>query len=127
VSYSKRARKGLAIGIFLFLSLVVFGTMYYVAYCACNTEVLADSNDGMGVDDSQESVAADPEPTIRRGPIEYVPDCDSNPVYKIRRGPIEMMPDYNPYLGVRRGPIEIVPDYNPYIGISRPPIMILPI
>ena len=108
MSYSKRARKGLAVGVFLFLSLVVFGAMYYIAFCACNVEVLADSDEEIGLVDFGRSIAVDPNLGIRRGPIEIVPD-------------------YNPYFGIRRGPIEIVPDYNPFLGISRPPIMILPI
>jgi hypothetical protein len=81
VSYSKNRRVGLAIGVFLVLSLVVFGSIFYVAYSATNTEIIAfESGVGDGVNEHGL------EPTLVGGPIETVPCVDIN--HGFRTGPI---------------------------------------
>jgi hypothetical protein len=119
---------GLAVGLFLLLSVLVFGTMLYVGFTSVNTEVVlldTDVDDGFtgeeGVRVGEYIMSQDPNLGIRRGPIEIVPDRKPG----IIRGPIEILPDYSPFQ--RRGPIEIMPDYNPFLGIHRPPIYLLPI
>lgn len=128
MSTTKKARIGLAVGLFMVLSVVVFGSILYVGFTSVNTEiVVVDSDvdiafpDGDGVEIGNYLVAKDPNLVIRRGPIEIVPDRRPG----IRRGPIELLPDYAPFF--RRGPIEIQPDYNPFLGIRRPPVYLLPI
>lgn len=128
MSTSKKARIGLAVGLLMVLSVVVFGSILYVGFTSVNTEIVvvnADTENAFPDDDGVEVenylVAKDPNLAIRRGPIEIVPDRRLG----IRRGPIELLPDYAPFL--RRGPIMITPDYNPFLGIRRPPVYLLPI
>ncbi len=126
MSYSKRTRIGLAMGVFVILSLVVFGALYCIAFSACDVEILTDTDGGIGTEDHHRSISYEPIQSVRRGDIEYVPDCDPILTYSVRRGSIEYVPYYNPYYGNRRGPIEILPEYNPFLIIRRPPVVISP-
>lgn len=130
MSTTKNKGIALAVGMFLVLSIIVFGSILYVGFTSVNTEIVVVDSDVGDVFPDDEGVrvgdylmAKDPNLRISRGPIEIVPDRRPG---GIRRGPIEILPDYNPY-GFRRGPIEIVPDYNPFLGFLRPPVYLLPI
>ena len=119
---------GLAIGLFLILSVIIFGSILYVGFTSINTEIVVIDTDVDGgfIDDEgvrlgEYLLSQDSYLGSRRGLIEIVPDRQPG----IRRGPIELLPEYAPFQ--RRGPIEIIPDYNPYLGIRKPPIWLLPI
>ncbi|MDH4212299.1 MAG: hypothetical protein OEV85_00100 [Candidatus Thorarchaeota archaeon] len=87
MSSKKSGRVALAIGVWLVLSVVVFGSLIYVA-CTSNCVEIIASEDGISVD---------------MGNVDQVPATDQ----RIRRGPIEMVPFYYP--GFWRGPIFITP------------------
>jgi hypothetical protein len=69
VSYSRKQRKGLAKGVFLVLSIVVFGSMFCVAYSAMNVKLIASEGDagdvvgsqGFAIDGCEYLVSVDPE------------------------------------------------------------------
>jgi len=114
-----------AVGLFLILSVIVFGSLLYVGFTSVNTEIVVIDTamedvvtDDEGVQIGEYSLTQDPNLVYRRGPIEIVPDRKPG----FRRGPIEIMPDYAPF--ERRGPIEIMPDYAPFE--RRGPIEIMP-
>ncbi|MGY5860266.1 MAG: hypothetical protein RTU63_12930 [Candidatus Thorarchaeota archaeon] len=92
MSTTKNAGK-VAVGMFLILSIVVFGSLLYVGFCCVNTDTgVLDT----GVDDDGGALEAsrEPEERIRRGDIEYVPTEYS--VESIRRGDIEYVPEWMP-------------------------------
>jgi hypothetical protein len=72
MSDEKSRKVALAIGVWLFLSVVVFGSLIYVAYTSNNVEIVA-SKDGFSADVQgvERSPAADQR--IKRDPIEIVP------------------------------------------------------
>jgi hypothetical protein len=115
-----------AVGMFLILSVIVFGSILYVGFTSINTEIVVIDTamedvvtDDEGVEIGEYLLTQDPNLVIRRGPIEIVPDRMPG----FRRGPIEIVPDYAPF--ERRGPIVIMPDYAPFE--RRGPILLLPI
>ena len=125
MSTTNKAGK-VAVGIFLILSVIVFGSLLYVGFTSVNTEIVVIDTamddvvtDDEGVRIGEYLLTQDPNLVFRRGPIEIVPDR----MPRFRRGPIEIVPDRMP--GFRRGPIEIVPDYAPFE--RRGPILLLPI
>lgn len=92
MSTNNKAGK-VAVGMFLILSVVVFGSLLYVGFCCVNTEINV-------IDTAVEDVVADDE-GVQIG--EYLLTQD----FSIRRGPIEIQPDYAPFQ--RRGPIWLLP------------------
>lgn len=125
MSATKNAGR-VAVGMFLLLSVIVFGSILYVGFTSVTTEIVVIDTamedvvtDDEGVHIGEYLLTQDPNLMFRRGPIEIVPDRKPG----FRRGPIEIMPDYAPF--ERRGPIEIMPDYAPFE--RRGPIWLLPI
>ena len=106
MSSTSKAGK-VAVGMFLILSVIVFGSLLYVGFTSVNTEIVV-------IDTAVEDVITDDE-GVRIG--EYLLTQD----FSIRRGPIEIVPDYAPFQ--RRGPIQIMPDYAPFQ--RRGPIQIM--
>ena len=79
MSTAKNSGK-LAIGLFLVLSVFVFGSILYVGFTSVNTEIVAldTSVDDVVIDDEDIGldeflISKDPNLAIRRGPIEIVP------------------------------------------------------
>ena len=76
MSTTKRAGK-VAIGMFLVLSIVVFGSILYVGFCCVNTEIVVletAMEDVTDVERGEYLLARDSAESVRRGTIEYVPD-----------------------------------------------------
>ncbi|MBN2228347.1 MAG: hypothetical protein JW779_02065 [Candidatus Thorarchaeota archaeon] len=126
MSHSRNARIVLALGVFLVLSVVVFGSIFYVAFCSCNVEIIA-SDSGTGYEFTENGFDSGQALEVRdyRGTIEVSPSY--NPTWGIPRDGYWITPDYNPEDGIIRGPIEILPFYNPLWGIPRGPITLLPV
>ena len=110
MSATKNAGR-VAVGMFLLLSVIVFGFILYVGFTSVTTEIVV-------IDTAMEDVVTDDE-GVHIG--EYLLTQDPNLMF--RRGPIEIVPDRKP--GFRRGLIEIMPDYAPFE--RRGPIWLLPI
>ena len=99
MSTTKIAGK-VAIGMFLILSIVVFGSLLYVGFCCVNTEIVVletalEDGDGLSMGEEvtyRDYPVGDADESIRRGDIEYVPSEDSDKVESIRRGYIEYVP-----------------------------------
>ena len=89
MSTTKRKRIGLAVGLFLVLSVAVFGSLLYVGFTSVNTEVVI-LDTSMEDDDGSTEASRVPDESIRRGDIEYVPSGFQ--VESIRRGDIEYVP-----------------------------------
>jgi len=103
LSTTKNKGIALAVGMFVVLSIVVFGSILYVGFTSVNTEiVVVDTMEDEGTRLGDYLIAKDPNLRIYRGPIEIVPD---------RR------------IGIRRGPIEILPEFNPYLVSREPPVL----
>ena len=94
MSATKNAGR-VAVGMFLLLSVIVFGFILYIGFTSVNTEIIV-------IDTAMEDVVTDDE-GVRIG--ENLLSQDPN--LFIRRGPIEIMPDYAPF--ERRGPIWLLP------------------
>lgn len=102
MSTTSKAGK-VAVGMFLILSVVVFGSILYVGFTSVNTEIVV-------IESAREDMVTDDD-GVRIG--EYLLSQDLS----IRRGPIEIVPDRRP--GLRRGPIELFPDFIP----REPPVI----
>jgi len=103
LSTTKNAGK-VAVGMFLILSIVVFGSILYVGFSCVNTEIVVLETAVEDVTDDERGeylLARDTDERIRRGYIEYVP-C--------------WMPQYPPGL---RDSERVEPGY----GIVIPPAM----
>ncbi len=86
MSTNKKAGK-VAVGMFLILSVVVFGSILFVGFCCVNTEtIVADAS----AEDSGVEVARDNS------------DWDLKPIEEVD------VPEYDK--GIRRGNIELVPE-----------------
>jgi hypothetical protein len=100
----KSGRVALAIGVWLVLSVVVFGSLIYVAYTSSSVEIVA-SEDGFSAD--------------LQG-VEQSPAANQ----RIRRGPIEIVPYYYP--GCPHQGIPVYYPGCPNLEFGCPPILIVP-
>ena len=112
MSYSKKSRMGLAVGLFLVLSTIVFGTVFYVALSASNVEIVVSE------DDARRSVN---DQALRMNE-DYLVSAHN----RFRGGPIDILPYYDPRLGIPRDGFVILPELRPLSSIQRGPIVILP-
>jgi len=124
LSTTKIAGK-VAVGMFLILSIVVFGSMFYVGFCSVNTETVVlettmEEDGGLAGEEPtyRDYPLRDSDEIIRRGDVEFVPTEDS--VESIRRGDIEYTPDWMP-----RDPPSIrdAGREEPVYGVVAPPVL----
>ena len=112
MNYSKKSRMGLAVGLFLVLSTIAFGTVFYVALSASNVEIVVSEDDARrSVNDQALRVNED-----------YLVSVYN----RFRGGPFDILPYYDPRSGIPRDGFVILPELRPLSSIQRDPIVILP-
>ena len=87
LSTTKKAGK-VAVGMFLVLSVVVFGSILFVGFCCVNTDTIVADAGAEG---------------------EYLEALD-DPDLDLKQRPIEAVPEYDKGIGIDRGYMELVPE-----------------
>ena len=85
MSTNRKAGK-VAVGMFLILSVVVFGSILFVGFCCVNTETIV--ADASAEDSGVEIALDDSDVDLKYVPVEIIPKAKP-----IRRGNIELLPD----------------------------------